>query len=159
MQISIIAVGKLKEDYFKRAMDEYLKRLSPFAKTNILEISEGKSPALPSSAQIYQIKAEEGKGILEAIPAKAYHFALAIEGKALSSPGFAENLAALALAGHSHLTFSIGGSWGLSDEVLRKADYLLSFGKMTFPHQLMRVILVEQIYRGYKINSGSAYHK
>ena len=159
MQITILGVGKIKEAYLKDAIGEYLKRLKPFAKINVVEIAEEKSPAEPSLAQVKQIKEAEGERILQAIPAGAYHIALALEGDNLSSPELAKKIDSITLNGHSQLVFTIGGSWGLGDKVLSKADFLLSFGRMTFPHQLMRLILAEQVYRAYKISSGSAYHK
>ncbi len=159
MQISIIAVGKLKESYLKEGMAEYIKRLAPFAKVKIMEVNEEKGPSCPSPSQIEAIKKAEGKRLLGIIPPRSYHIALALDGENLSSLGLAAKIEEAALGGNSHLVFSIGGSWGLDNELLKKADFLLSFGKMTFPHQLMRLILMEQIYRSFKINRGGEYHK
>ena len=159
MQITIIAVGKLKEKYLKMAVDEYLKRLTTMAKVNILEVPDEKIPTSPSANQIKQLLELEGKKINSVIPNNSYLIVLDLEGENLASEELAARIEDLALKGQSHLTFVIGGSHGLSEEVLKKADFSLSFGKMTFPHQLMRPILLEQIYRSFSINQGRAYHK
>ena len=159
MQITIIAVGKLKEKYLKMAVDEYLKRLTTMAKVNILEVPDEKIPTSPSANQIKQLLELEGKKINSVIPSNSYLIVLDLEGENLASEELAARIEDLALKGQSHLTFVIGGSHGLSEEVLKKADFSLSFGKMTFPHQLMRPILLEQIYRSFSINQGRAYHK
>jgi len=159
MRITLITVGKIKEKFLKMAIDEYSKRLSKYCKLNIIEVVDEKTPNHSSDALDLQIKAKEGERVLKCIPDNAYVISLAIEGKVLSSEFFADKLAALAINGISHFVFIIGGSIGLSEAVLKRSDYLLSFSKMTFPHQLMRVILLEQIYRSYRILSKEPYHK
>ncbi|MBT1165646.1 23S rRNA (pseudouridine(1915)-N(3))-methyltransferase RlmH [Bifidobacterium simiarum] len=159
MNIDIIAVGKVKERYLRDAIAEYSKRLSRYCKLNIIEVQDEKTPEHASEGVERQIKAKEGERILKHIKPNAYVIALAIDGKMLTSEGLAAHIAQLGLRGESHIQMVIGGSIGLADEVLRRADYALSFSKMTFPHQLMRVILLEQIYRAYKINAGEPYHK
>lgn len=159
MKITIIGVGKIKEKYFSSAIDEYAKRLSRYCKLEIIEVTDEKTPDQASEAEENQIKKAEGTRILKYIKDGAYTIALAIEGTVLSSTELAAKLEQLGINGTSHITFIIGGSLGLSHEVLERADYKLSFSKMTFPHQLMRVVLSEQIYRAYRINSGEPYHK
>jgi 23S rRNA (pseudouridine1915-N3)-methyltransferase len=159
MNIKIIAVGKLKEKYLKEGIAEYLKRLKPYAKVEIIEVAEEKEPANASPADGIMIKEREGERILEKVKAGSYLIALAIDGKLLSSEELAEKLDHLALEGKSDIAIVIGGSLGLSEEVLGRADFKLSFSKMTFPHQLMRLILMEQIYRAFKISKGEPYHK
>ncbi|MDK2823853.1 MAG: rRNA (pseudouridine1915-N3)-methyltransferase [Clostridia bacterium] len=159
MNIRIIAVGKLKEKYLKEGINEYLKRLKPLAKVEIIEVADEKEPVNASLAVEELVKEKEGEKILKHIRPESFMIALAIEGKQLSSQELADLLNKLALQGKSDLTLVIGGSLGLSDTVLQKADYKLSFSKMTFPHQLMRLILLEQIYRVFKINRGEPYHK
>lgn len=159
MNIKIITVGKLKEKYLKDAVNEYLKRLSAYAKVEIIELAEERISDNPSEAEEYQVRQKEGERILKAIPDQAYVLALAIQGKQLSSEDLAQKISDLALRGNSNLVLIIGGSIGLSDEVYKRADFQLSFSKMTFPHQLIRVILLEQVYRAFKINRGEKYHK
>lgn len=159
MNIKIIAVGKLKENYLKEGIAEYLKRLKPYAKVEIIEVAEEKEPANASPADEIMIKGREGERILEKVKPGSYLIALAIDGKQLSSEELADKLDNLALEGKSDIAMVIGGSLGLSEEVLKKADFKLSFSKMTFPHQLMRLILMEQIYRAFKIIKGEPYHK
>lgn len=159
MQIVIVAVGKLKEKYLKQGIDEYLKRLTSYAKVQIIEVPDGKAPENLSEAGEVQVKDKEGQRILANIKADSQCIALAIDGPQLSSEQLATNLDKLATYGKSHVTFVIGGSLGLSEEVLRRADEKLSFSKMTFPHQLMRLILLEQVYRAFRINTGGPYHK
>lgn len=159
MQINIVAIGKIKENYLKEGLAEYLKRLTPLAKIKIYELEEERAVAAPSPAQIEQIKEAEGRRILAALPKDCYHIALDMRGKNLSSWQLAKHIEKLALDGKSQLAFSIGGSFGLKENVCHCADFLLSFGQMTFPHQLIRLILLEQIYRAFKINSGQIYHK
>lgn len=159
MNIKIIAVGKLKEKYLKDAVNEYLKRLSAYAKVDVIEIADEKEPDNASAKDIEIIKNKEGSKILDKIKEREYVILLDVEGKLISSEDLAEKLADLSLTGDSNLVFVIGGSNGVSEEVSRKANFKLSFSKMTFPHQLMRVFLLEQIYRGFKINRGEAYHK
>ncbi|WMJ87724.1 23S rRNA (pseudouridine(1915)-N(3))-methyltransferase RlmH [Anaerocolumna sp. MB42-C2] len=159
MKITIICVGKIKEKYFSSAIDEYTKRLSRYCKLEIIEVNDEKTPDEASEAEESQIKKAEGERILKHVKDGAYTVALAIEGSMLSSTDLAERIEKLGVNSCSHIIFIIGGSLGLSDEVLRKADFKLSFSKMTFPHQMMRVILLEQIYRAYRINSNEPYHK
>jgi 23S rRNA (pseudouridine1915-N3)-methyltransferase len=159
MRIQIIAIGKLKEKYLKQAVSEYLKRLNPYCKIEITELAEEKSAEPTNSTEIKLILEKEGKRILKALHPDTFLISLAIEGKSFTSEAFAQKLDHLATYGKSHLTFVIGGSYGLSSEVLQQADLLLSFSKMTFPHQLIRVFLLEQIYRAFKINRGETYHK
>lgn len=159
MKITLICVGKIKEKYLTMAIDEYSKRLSRYCKLEIIEVPDEKTPDQASEAEESQIKAVEGDRILKYIKDGAYLIILAIDGKSLSSEEFVDKIESLAVNGTSHLTFIIGGSLGLSNAVLDKADYKLSFSKMTYPHQLMRVILLEQIYRAYRINLNQPYHK
>ncbi len=159
MQITILAIGKIKENYLRDGLAEYLKRLTSFAKVKIYELEEERAAADPSPAQIEQIKKAEGRRILAALPKDCYHIALDMRGKNLSSGQLAKHIEKLALDGKSQLAFSIGGSFGLAKNIVDYADFLLSFGHMTFPHQLMRLILLEQIYRAFKMNSGQIYHK
>ena len=159
MKITCIAIGKIKEKFFTLAVEEYQKRLSRYCKLEIIELADEKTPDDASELMEKQIKQREGKRILSAIKEDAYVIALAIEGKQPDSVELAEKLARLGVEGNSHITFIIGGSLGLSEEVLKRADDRLSFSKMTFPHQLMRVILLEQIYRAYRIQRGEPYHK
>ncbi|MDQ6595312.1 23S rRNA (pseudouridine(1915)-N(3))-methyltransferase RlmH [Bacillus salipaludis] len=159
MNISIVTVGKLKEKYLKQGIDEYLKRLSAYAKVEVIEVADEKAPEELSESEMLQVKEKEGERILAKISQDAYVIALAINGKMQSSEQLADTLDKLATYGKSKIAFVIGGSLGLSDEVLRRSNEQLSFSKMTFPHQLMRLILVEQIYRAYRINRGEPYHK
>ena len=159
MQIDIIAPGRVKERYLRDAIDEYSKRLSRYCRLNIIEVADEKTPVHASEGVDRQIKAKEGERIAKHLRDNAFVVALAIDGKQLSSEELAAKVADWGLHGVSHLQFVIGGSIGLDDAILRRADFKLSFSKMTFPHQLMRVILLEQIYRAYKINAGEPYHK
>ncbi|WP_246944259.1 23S rRNA (pseudouridine(1915)-N(3))-methyltransferase RlmH [Bacillus pinisoli] len=159
MNISIVTIGKLKEKYLKLGIDEYAKRLSTYAKLDILELPDEKAPENLSDAEMEQVKQKEGERILQKLSPDTYVIALAIQGKMKSSEQLAEDLDKLATYGKSKIAFVIGGSLGLSDEVLKRADESLSFSKMTFPHQLMKLILVEQIYRAFRINRGEPYHK
>ena len=159
MNITVISVGKLKEKYLKLAIDEYAKRLGRYCKLDIIELDDEKAPENLSDKEMEMIKDKEGKKILAKIKDTSYVIALAIDGKSLSSEELADTINKLGIRGISNITFVIGGSLGLSDEVLSRADYKLSFSKMTFPHQLMRLILLEQIYRSYRINNGEPYHK
>lgn len=159
MKITVLTVGKLKEKFFTEAVAEYSKRLSKYCKLEILEVADEKTPEKASQAEEQQIKEREGSRILKYIPESAYVLALAIEGKEMDSVAFSKKIENLGMEGKSHLIFLIGGSLGLSDTVLQRADEKISFSKMTFPHQLMRVILLEQIYRGYRIMKGEPYHK
>lgn len=159
MKITILTVGKIKEKYLKDAIAEYSKRLSRYCRLEILETADEKTPDQASEALEKQIRKKEGERLRKYLREDAYKIALAIDGKMLSSEEFAEKIERLGIQSTSHIIFIIGGSIGLDEEILKKADYLLSFSKMTFPHQLMRVILLEQIYRGYRILSGEPYHK
>lgn len=159
MNISIITVGKLKEKYLKQGIEEYLKRLSSYAKMDMIEVSDEKAPEELSETEMIQVKRKEGERILSKISSDTYVIALAIEGKMKSSEDLADTLDKLATYGKSKIAFVIGGSLGLSQEVLQRADEKLSFSKMTFPHQLMKLILIEQVYRAYRINRGEPYHK
>ena len=159
MQIDIVCVGKIKEAFFRSALEEYKKRLGRYCRLNELEVTDEKTPENASEDETRQIKEKEGLRILSKLKDDAYVIALAIEGKGFSSEALAEELEKLSVRGVSHLQFVIGGSLGLSDTVLKRADLLLSFSKMTFPHQLMRVILLEQIYRSFRILHHEPYHK
>ena len=159
MQIDIICVGKVKELYLRDAIAEYSKRLGRYCKLNILEVADEKTPEHASEGVERQIKAKEGERIAKHIKPGAYVIALAIDGQQVTSEGFARKIDQLGIQGVSHIQFVIGGSIGMDDAILRQANYKLSFSKMTFPHQLMRVILLEQVYRAYKINAHEPYHK
>lgn len=159
MQIDIICVGKVKEQYLRDAIAEYSKRLGRYCKLNILEVADEKTPEHASEGVERQIKAKEGERIAKHIKPGAYVIALAIDGQQVTSEGFARKIDQLGIQGVSHIQFVIGGSIGMDDAILRQANYKLSFSKMTFPHQLMRVILLEQVYRAYKINAHESYHK
>lgn len=157
MNITIVTVGKIKEKYLKQGIDEYLKRLSAYAKVDIIELPDEKTPETLSAVEMQQIKEKEGERILGKISADAHVIALAIEGKMKSSEELADTLDKLATYGKSKVVFVIGGSLGLSSSVMQRADEALSFSKMTFPHQLMRLILMEQVYRAFRINRGEPY--
>ena len=159
MKISIICVGKIKEKFYRMALDEYSKRLSRYCKLEILEVADEKTPDNASDHEVELIKDKEGERILKNIRRDATVIALAIDGKMLSSEQLADKIRQLGVMGESHIQFIIGGSLGLSDRVLEAAEMRLSFSKMTFPHQLMRVILLEQVYRSYRIIQGEPYHK
>ena len=159
MKISVLTVGKIKEKFFRDAIDEYSKRLSRYCKLEILQVADEKTPDGASEALEQQIKEKEGERILSNIKDGSFVIALAIEGKMPDSVELAEKIEKWGISGISQLVFVIGGSLGLSDAVLARADYKLSFSRMTFPHQLMRVILLEQIYRSYRIIQGEPYHK
>ena len=159
MKITVITVGKIKEKYLEDAIAEYSKRLSRYCKLEIIQVADEKTPDRASEVVETQIKDKEGERILSHIKDTAYVVALAIEGKMISSEELAELIDGLGVRGVSHILFVIGGSLGLSKIVLERADYKLSFSRMTFPHQLMRVILLEQIYRSYRIVNGEPYHK
>mgnify|MGYP002510037747 FL=1 len=159
MKITLVVVGKIKEKFFVEAIQEYEKRLSRYCKLEILQVVDEKTPDKASEAQECQIKELEGQRIWAQIKDGAYVIALAIKGQMASSEELAEKLQQLGLCGKSHVVFIIGGSLGLSETVLKRADEQLSFSCMTFPHQLMRVILLEQIYRSFRIMAGEPYHK
>ena len=159
MKITVIAVGKIREKFYTDAIAEYSKRLSRYCRLEVIQVADEKTPDGASEAQERQIKEKEGSRILAQIKDGAYVIALAVQGTMLSSEQLASKLNKLGVDGQSQIVLIIGGSLGLSDEVLKRADYHLSFSPMTFPHQLMRVILLEQIYRSYRIISGEPYHK
>ena len=159
MKIKIICVGKLKEKYLRDGIDEYVKRIGRFASVDIIELADEKIPDNPSDAECEKIKAAEGAKILSKIKKDEYIYSLCVEGKQLESEAFAKSISSAMLSGLSTITFIIGGSLGLSEEVKRASQCRLSFSKMTFPHQLMMLILTEQIYRAFKINSNEQYHK
>ena len=159
MKVTIITVGKVKESYFRGAIEEYSKRLSKYCKLDIVEVADEKTPDKASETEEQQIKEKEAERIMKYVREDAYVIALAIEGKQLDSVELSEKIEKLGIQGKSHVQFIIGGSLGLHHTVLSRADYKLSFSKMTFPHQLMRVILLEQIYRAYRIMNHEPYHK
>jgi 23S rRNA (pseudouridine1915-N3)-methyltransferase len=159
MRITLICVGKLKEKYLVQGVGEYTKRLSRYCNLELIELADEKTPDNASEALEESIRKKEGERILRALKEDSYCIALAIEGNMLSSEELALKIDNLGITGKSHISFIIGGSLGLSVEVLKRADYKLSFSKMTFPHQLMRMILLEQIYRAYRIISNEPYHK
>ena len=159
MKITLITVGKIKEKYLRDAIAEYSKRLSRYCKLEIVEVADEKTPDQASETVEENIRAKEGERILKYINDDMYVITLEIDGKMLSSEEFAGKIESLGVQGKSSIAFVIGGSIGLGKEVLRRSDYTLSFSKMTFPHQLMRVILLEQVYRGYRIINGEPYHK
>ena len=159
MRITLVTVGKIKEKYLKDAIAEYSKRLGKYCKLEIIEVADEKTPENASATVEDMIRQKEVERILKYIKEDAYVVALAIDGQMLSSEKLAEKIKLLGIQGTSHIAFIIGGSIGLSQEVLSRAHYQLSFSKMTFPHQLMRVILLEQVYRSYRIITGEPYHK
>ena len=158
LTINVICVGKLKESFFKEAIDEYSKRLSRYCNLEITELPDEKIPNNPNKKQIEQVKEKECNNILSHVKKDSYIISLDLTGKQLSSEELSSKLDNLSLT-TSHITFIIGGSLGLTQEVLSKSDTILSFSKMTFPHQLARVMLCEQIYRAFQINSNGKYHK
>lgn len=159
MKITIITVGKIKEKYLRDAIAEYAKRLSRYCKLKIIEVADEKTPDQASETVEEQIRDKEGERILKYIRDDMYVITLEIGGKMLSSEELADKINMLGIQGQSSVAFVIGGSIGLGREVLKRSDYALSFSKMTFPHQLMRVILLEQVYRSYRIINGEPYHK
>lgn len=159
MKITLITVGKIKEKYLKDAIAEYSKRLSRYCKLEIVEVADEKTPDNASATVEDAIRDKEGERILKYIKEDAYVITLEIAGKMLTSEEMAEKIEKLGVQGTSHIIFIIGGSIGLGREILKRSDYALSFSKMTFPHQLMRVILLEQIYRSYRIMNHEPYHK
>ena len=159
MKISIVSVGKLKEKYLKQGIQEYLKRLGAYAKVDVIEVADEKAPENMSEAEMLEVKRKEGERILSQIAPDTYVITLEINGKMLSSEQLAAKMDELATYGKSKIAFVIGGSLGISNDVQNRSDLALSFSKMTFPHQLMRLILLEQVYRGFRINRGEPYHK
>ncbi len=158
MKITIACVGKIKEKYLTQGIEEFTKRLTPFCKLETLSINEEKMPDNPSPAEKEQVLDRETKRLIAIIPENSYVILLDVIGKQISSPELAEKIDALALAGMSHITFVIGGAFGYTDALRKKADFALSFSKMTFTHQMIRLLLVEQIYRAFKISRGEKYH-
>ncbi len=159
MKINIIAVGKIKEKYIKEGIKEFSKRLSRYSSLKIIELNDEKAPENLSDKEIEIIKDKEGDRILSKIPQNSYTIALTLDGKAFSSERFSEKIEDLMLEGKSNISFIIGGSLGLSDQVIKASNYEISFSKMTFPHQLMRLILLEQVYRAFRIMRKEPYHK
>ena len=158
ISINIVCVGKLKEQYLKDGCAEYLKRLKAFSRANIIEVSEERAGDNPSQSEINAVIEKEGRRIIEKIPKGSIVIPLCIEGKELSSPELSEEIEKISLD-YSSIAFIIGGSFGLSDEVKSLGKMKLSFGKMTLPHQLMRVVLLEQVYRAFSISNNGKYHK
>ena len=158
MKIRIVAVGKLKEKYLREGVAEYAKRLAPFASVELLETREEYMAENPSEAQRQQTLAKEGERLLRLVPERSFLIVLDVKGKLLSSEALAKELASLALQGQSDLTFLIGGAFGLSPAVRERADLRISFSPMTFTHQMVRLLLYEQIYRAFKINRSEKYH-
>lgn len=159
MHIQIIAVGKLKEKYLVQGIAEYAKRLGPYAKLEIVEVPDEQAPESMSAADSERVKVREGERILAKMKLDTHVVAMAIDGHMWTSEQLSAHIEKLGTYGKSHVTFVIGGSNGLSDDVLRRADTLLSFGRITYPHQLIRLVLVEQLYRAFKIMRGEPYHK
>lgn len=159
MKITVIAVGKIKEKFYRDAVAEYGKRLGRYCRLEIIQVEDEKTPDKAGEALEQMIRRKEAERILKHIREDAYVITLEIQGKAYDSESFARELERLATQGVSHIQFIVGGSLGLHEEVCKKAGQAVSFSKMTFPHQLMRVILLEQIYRGYRIINGEPYHK
>ncbi|MBQ0108094.1 MAG: 23S rRNA (pseudouridine(1915)-N(3))-methyltransferase RlmH [Phascolarctobacterium sp.] len=158
MKITILCVGKLKERYLTDGVEEYLKRLNPFAKVEIKELAEERMPSEPSEAERQQVLERETERLLAAIPKDSYVIALDVVGKQISSPELAAKIADLGLKGTSHITFVIGGAFGYTDALRQRADFRWSFSQLTFTHQMIRMLLVEQIYRAYKIMRREKYH-
>lgn len=159
INVTVIAVGKIKEKYFTDAVGEYSKRLGRYCKLNIVELKDEPTPDNPSDKERESVLKKEGERIADKIPKGAYVIALCIEGKQKTSVEFSKLIEQIATDGNSDIVFIIGGSLGIYDEIKKRSDYKLSFSEMTFPHQLMRVVLLEQIYRGFNISNGGKYHK
>lgn len=159
MKITVISVGKIKEKYLKDAIAEYSKRLSKYCRLEIIEVADEKTPDQASENVEEGIRAREGERILKNIKDDMYVITLEIQGKMVTSEELAEKIEMLGIQGKSNLAFVIGGSIGLGKAVMNRSDFALSFSRMTFPHQLMRVVLLEQIYRGFRIINGEPYHK
>ena len=159
MNIRLVCVGKIKEKFMQDGIKEYMKRLKRYAQVDIVEIEDERAPENLSDREVEIIKEKEGRKIISKVSPSSYKIALAIDGKQLSSEDLAGKIEGLGLEGKSNLTFIIGGSLGLSNEVLGMVDYRLSFSKMTFPHQLMRIVLLEQVYRAFRIIKNEPYHK
>ncbi len=159
MKITVLCVGKIKEKFYSMAIEEYAKRLGRYCKLEIVEVADERTDESASPAEELLVKQREGERILKNCKDSSYVIALAIDGKQLDSVELSEKMETLGVQGISHITFVIGGSLGLDERVLKRADFKLSFSKMTFPHQLMRVVLLEQVYRSYRIMNGEPYHK
>lgn len=159
MKITVITVGKIKEKYFTDAIAEYAKRLTKYCQLTQVEVADEKAPETLSDKEMEQIKDKEGERILSKIKDTQYVMTLEIKGKQMTSEELSDKLAALGLEGNSDVVFVIGGSLGLADAVMRRSNFALSFSKMTFPHQMMKVVLLEQVYRGFRIMKGEPYHK
>ena len=159
MKVSIICVGKIKEKFYRDAIDEYAKRLSKYCKLEIIQVPDEKTPDKANAHEESLIKSKEAERILAKIKEDAFVFTLEILGEKFASESFAQTIQKIAISGKSHIVYVIGGSLGLHESVSRRANQAISFSNMTFPHQLMRVILTEQIYRAYRIMNGEPYHK
>ncbi|MCI7149932.1 MAG: 23S rRNA (pseudouridine(1915)-N(3))-methyltransferase RlmH [Bariatricus sp.] len=159
MKITLLTVGKIKEKYLKDAIAEYSKRLSKYCKLEIIEVADEKTPDNASEVVENVIRDKEGERLLKYVKDDTFVITLEIKGKMMTSEELAEKIDTLGIRGVSHIMFIIGGSIGLGEDVIKRSDFALSFSKMTFPHQLMRVILLEQIYRSYRIIAGEPYHK
>ncbi|MCC8141359.1 MAG: 23S rRNA (pseudouridine(1915)-N(3))-methyltransferase RlmH [Lachnospiraceae bacterium] len=159
MNVTVYCVGKVKEDFYRRAVEEYSKRLSRYCRLQIVEVADEKIPDHAGLSELEQIRNKEGERLLSKMREDSFLIVLAIEGEKMDSICFSETLDSLFVRGVSDIGFVIGGSVGLSEEILKRADLKLSFSDMTFPHQLMRVILLEQVYRAYRIMRGEPYHK
>jgi len=159
VKITILCVGKIKESFYRQAVDEYTKRLSKYCKLEIVEVSDEKTPDKASEVMESQIKEKEAERLIDKLKEDSYIFTLEIKGKKYTSEAFAETIEKLTVQGKSHLTFVIGGSLGLHEKILKLSNQPISFSDMTFPHQLMRVILTEQIYRAFRIMNNEPYHK
>ena len=159
MQITILAVGSVKEKFYREAIEEFQKRLSRYCRLKITEVDDEKTVDGASEKMCAQILKKEGERIASHIPDNSYVIALAIEGRKLDSVAFSRKMENLGITGNSNIVFIIGGSLGIADEIKKRADELISFSDMTFPHQLMRVILLEQVYRAYRIINNEPYHK
>ena len=158
MKISIVAAGKIKEKYLRDGIAEFTKRLKPFTQIEFLEINEEKMKDNPSPAEKAAVLKTEGERLLKKVPAGSYLIVLDVMGKAISSEELSQKIDTLTLNGHSHITFLIGGAFGLSQEIRNRADERISFSRMTFTHQMIRLLLIEQIYRAFKISRGEKYH-
>lgn len=159
MNITIIGVGKIKEKFMREGIKEYSKRLSRYCKLKIIEVADERAPENLSPKEMEIIKEKEGERIFSKLPKNSYIITLDIKGKKISSEDFSKEIGDLKLEGINNITFIIGGSLGVSEEILSKSDFKLSFSKMTFPHQLMRLVLLEQVYRSFRIMKGEPYHK
>jgi 23S rRNA (pseudouridine1915-N3)-methyltransferase len=158
VNIYIVAVAKIKENYIKSGIENFKKRLGRYADVNVIEVKSARVPKNPSGAQIEQVKIEEGERILSSMPSGTYQIALDVKGKPMTSKGLSKSIQNLQVKGYSDISFIIGGPHGLGDQVIDKADYSLSLSHMTFTHQMIRLILLEQVYRAFKIIKGEPYH-